>query len=56
MLVDPTTMARQYRDTVRSWLKEITQIVRNSLIDYHRVNIEEHYADVLARFLLARMK
>ena len=56
LLVDPTMMASQYRDTVQSWLKEITQIVRNSLVDYHRVSIEEHYADVLARFLLARTK
>lgn len=56
MLVDPTTMASQYRDAVRDWLTEITQIVRNSAVDYHRVSIQEHYADVLARFLLARMK
>ena len=56
MLVDPTTMASQYRDAVRDWLTEITQIVRNSGVDYHRVSIQEHYADVLARFLLARMK
>ncbi len=56
ILVDPTTMARQYRDAVRTWLEEITQIVRNSAVDYHRVSIEEHYADVLSRFLLARKK
>lgn len=56
MLVDPTTMARQYREAVRTWLEEITHIVRNSAVDYHRVSIEEHYADVLSRFLLARKK
>jgi uncharacterized protein (DUF58 family) len=56
MLVDPTTMARQYREAVQTWLKEITQIVRHSAVDYHRVSIEEHYAEVLSRFLLARKK
>lgn len=54
ILVDPTTMARQYREAIQEWLDEITQIVRNSAIDYHRVSIEEHYAEVLTRFLLAR--
>jgi uncharacterized protein (DUF58 family) len=56
MLVDPTTMARQYRDAVKTWLDDITQIVRSSAVDYHRVSIEEHYAEVLTRFLLARKK
>ena len=56
ILVDPTTMARQYRAAVQSWLGDIKQIVLNSSVDYHRVSIEEHYAEVLARFLLARKK
>jgi len=56
LLVDPTTMARQYREAVQTWLEDIKQIVRTSEVDYHRVSIEEHYADVLARFLLARKK
>ncbi|MCH2202051.1 MAG: DUF58 domain-containing protein [Fuerstiella sp.] len=56
MLVDPTTMARQYRNAVQTWLEDVTQIVRNTAVDYHRVSIHEHYAEVLARFLLARKK
>lgn len=56
ILVDPTTMANEYREAVRLWLDEITHIVRTSGVDYHRVSIEEHYAEVLARFLLARKK
>lgn len=28
-------------------------VVRDSAVDYDRVSIEEHYAEVLARFLLA---
>jgi hypothetical protein len=41
---------------VKTWLDDITQIVRSSAVDYHRVSIEEHYAEVLTRFLLARKK
>jgi len=56
ILVDPTTMAQEYREAVRTWLREIKHIVRTSAVDYHQVSIEEHYAEVLARFLLARKK
>ena len=56
ILVDPATMAHQYRAAVGTWLEEIKSIVRQSAVDYHRVGIEENYADVLARFLLARKR
>ncbi|MCH2211406.1 MAG: DUF58 domain-containing protein [Fuerstiella sp.] len=56
MLVDPATMAGQYRNAVQTWLEDVKQIVRDTLVDYHRVSIEEHYAEVLTRFLLARKK
>ncbi|MEQ9411025.1 MAG: DUF58 domain-containing protein [Fuerstiella sp.] len=56
MLVDPTTIARQYRTAVQKYLAELKKILRDSAVDYHRVSIEEHYAEVLARFLLSRKK
>ncbi|MEW4486790.1 DUF58 domain-containing protein [Thalassoglobus sp. JC818] len=54
MLVDPTTIAKQYRQAVQAYLSALTTIVRDSAIDYHRVTIAEDYSDVLVRFLLAR--
>ena len=56
LLVDPTTIARQYRSAVQAYLAAMQDVVRDSAVDYHRVSIEEHYAEVLARFLLARKR
>ena len=56
MLVDPNTIAKQYRSAVQSYLAEMKKIVQGSAIDYHRVSIEEHYAEPLTRFLLARKR
>jgi uncharacterized protein (DUF58 family) len=56
LLVDPTTIAKQYRQAVQIWLENLRVVFRDSAVDYHRVSIEENYADVLARFLLARKK
>lgn len=56
MLVDPTTIAKQYRAAVQKYLEDMKKIIQNSAVDYHRVSIEEHYAEVLTRFLLARKK
>ncbi len=56
MLVDPTTIAKQYRAAVQKYLEDMKEIIQDSAVDYHRVSIEEHYAEVLTRFLLARKK
>ena len=56
MLVDPTTIAKQYRAAVQKYLEDMKKIIQDSAVDYHRVSIEEHYAEVLTRFLLARKK
>ncbi len=56
VLADPTVIARQYHRALQEYLRELSQAVRDSEIDYHRVGIEEPYDDVLARFLLARTR
>jgi uncharacterized protein (DUF58 family) len=56
LLVDPTTIAKQYRQAVQTWLADLKKIFRDSAVDYHRISLEENYSDVLARFLLARKK
>lgn len=56
MLVDPTTVARQYRAAVQQYLAEIRQMMKDSVVDYRRVGIEEDHGEVLANFLLARKK
>ncbi len=54
MLLDPSSIARQYRQAVQEWLERLKRVFRDSAVDYHRVNLHENYADVLSRFLLAR--
>ncbi|WP_459557678.1 DUF58 domain-containing protein [Lacunimicrobium album] len=54
MLIDPVSIARQYREAVQKYLEQVKTVMRESGVDYHRVNLEENYADVLVRFLLAR--
>ena len=54
LLADPTLIQRRYREAVAQYLGTIDQIVNHSLVDYHRVFLDEPYDQVLARFLLGR--
>ncbi|RFC43779.1 MAG: Uncharacterized conserved protein, DUF58 family, contains vWF domain [Verrucomicrobia bacterium] len=54
LVVDPSLAGRRYRDAMHRYLDEITGIVRDAGVDYHRVVVEEKYDEVLARFLLGR--
>ena len=56
ILADPATLAAQYQQAVDTYLEELRVIMRDAAVDYHRVNVEDPYADVLARFLLRRAK
>ena len=56
LLVDPTTIAKQYRRAVQEYLEQMKNIIRDTEVDYHRVSIAEHYAEPLSRFLLARKR
>ncbi|MCA9112123.1 MAG: DUF58 domain-containing protein [Planctomycetaceae bacterium] len=54
ILADPTMIAQQYRTALHNYLENLTEVVREARVDYHRVALEEPYGDVLARFLLSR--
>jgi len=56
VLADPTVIARQYHRSLQNYLNALDQTVRDTMVDYHRVSIEDAYDDVLARFLLARTR
>ena len=55
VLADPSIIARQYHQSLKRYLDQLDQAVRDAKVDYHRIVIDEKYDDVLARFLLARM-
>lgn len=53
-LADPSIVAGEYRKAVKKYLEDMKDVVRDAAVDYNRISIDEHYGDVLARFLLER--
>jgi uncharacterized protein (DUF58 family) len=54
LLADPSLIQRRYRESVSAYLEQINDIVNHSVIDYHRVFLDEPYDQALARFLIGR--
>ncbi len=54
VLADPTIIATQYQRALETYLESMTEVIRDTEVDYHRIRIDEDYSDVLARFLLGR--
>lgn len=54
LLADPSVIAHQYRQAMQTYLTDLLSVIRDSAVDYHRVNIHEPYEQVLSRFLLGR--
>lgn len=54
MLADPVLIKKQYREAVLQYMNELKQVVQDTQVDYHRVDLSENYAEVLAKFLTAR--
>lgn len=56
VLADPTIIARQYHKSLQRYFDELKKTVRDTMVDYHRVALDDPYDDVLARFMLARTR
>ncbi len=56
LLIDPSLIARRYREVVKKYLTEFDEVIRTTGVDYHRVRLGEPYEEVLARFLLSRLR
>lgn len=54
LLADPSIIAAQYRKSLQTYLESLKTVIRDTAIDYHRVDISEPYDKALARFLLGR--
>ena len=54
LLVEPSMIRRQYQVALTEYLEGLDEAVRDSAVDYHRIEIAEPHGDVLARFLLGR--
>ena len=55
VLVEPSVIAAEYRQALSEYLEDLRTIVRDTAVDYHRIQIHENYDDVLSRFLLGRI-
>jgi uncharacterized protein (DUF58 family) len=54
VLADPAMIASQYRTAVQQYLDELKDVIRDAMVDYNRITLQDRYDDVLASFLLGR--
>lgn len=54
VMADPDIIGPQYRKAIQKYLDEVTEVIQDAAIDYHRVQVEEPFEAPLARFLLGR--
>lgn len=56
LFAEPNEIADRYHRALGQYLDALTQVVRESAIDYHRVVTDEDYEQVMIRFLVGRAK
>ncbi len=54
VLAEPSMIARDYKEAMSRYLADLTDVCTDAIVDYHRVQLDQPYGDVLAKFLLAR--
>ncbi|WP_165219873.1 DUF58 domain-containing protein [Aquisphaera insulae] len=56
LFADPSEIADRYRKAIGGYLDDIKKVMLESVVDYHRVGIDEDYEQVLMRFLIGRAR
>jgi uncharacterized protein (DUF58 family) len=56
IFAEPNAIAERYQAALRQYLQQMKQIVLESAVDYHRVDLSEDYERVLTRFLVERSR
>ena len=56
IFAEPNEIAERYHKALGTYLDSVTEVVRESAIDYHRVSIDEDYEQVLMKFLVGRTR
>ncbi|OYW12242.1 MAG: DUF58 domain-containing protein [Planctomycetales bacterium 12-60-4] len=56
IFAEPNEIADRYQQALQEYLTNLRQVVLESSVDYHRVDVQEDYEQVLMRFLVGRTK
>jgi uncharacterized protein (DUF58 family) len=56
IFAEPNAIAERYQAALRQYLQQMKEIVLESAVDYHRVDLSEDYERVLSRFLVERSR
>jgi uncharacterized protein (DUF58 family) len=56
IFADPTEIAQRYQRALQSYLGELRQVMLETAVDYHRVEIDRDYVQVLTEFLVGRAR
>jgi uncharacterized protein (DUF58 family) len=56
IFAEPNEIADRYHKALASYLEGLRQVMLESVVDYHRVTIDENYEAVLMRFLVGRTR
>ena len=56
IFAEPNQIADRYHSAMRTYLDGLRAVVLESGIDYHRVQLDENYEQVLTRFLVGRSR
>ena len=53
-MTDPNLVGKQYRKAIAGYLADLQTVMRDTVVDHHRVNLRDPVDDILARFLVGR--
>jgi len=56
VFAEPNDIAERYHKALQRYLETLQQVVLETAIDYHRINIREDYEQVLLRLLIGRTR
>lgn len=54
VFAEPNEIADRYQKALRQYLQRVQEVMLESVVDYHRINIDEPYEQALMRFLVNR--
>jgi uncharacterized protein (DUF58 family) len=54
IMADLTLIRKQYQKAVAGYLADLDNVIRDAVVDYHRINLSDPVDAVLARFLVQR--